>query len=235
MTRRLFDHEDKVFQTTLTRRGGNKYEEELLHRSSTRIPFFVVVSAANAAPVDQQIQYSKKTTLTYPRTYTFRFSLWDDETLGTEVWSEEKAIRLTSATIKTRLGDSTPLEATDFSEQLWVQVERKKPDLSYVVLGKRDRLVSAPYALPGLSSFMRNVVFQVAASGWTQEYVDCGEGYHAISCSTYTSGSSQSITMSGYHWFDVVDFGEVPQQCFIAIRNDDPLPTTVHGYAVSVP
>jgi hypothetical protein len=107
------------------------------------------VVSAWAEPVAKEILYKKTTTLTYPKTYTLRFSLWDAETLGTEVWSEEKSINLTSSTIKTYLGDTIPLDPADFNQQLWVQVEKKKADLTYKVIGTRDKLVAGSYALWG--------------------------------------------------------------------------------------
>lgn len=108
--------------------------------------FFVAVSA-QAAPVENLIQFSKKTSLTYPKTYTMIFSLWDAATDGNEVWWEEKRIELKSAKLTTYLGDTEPLDLVDFSEQLWVQVERKKQDGTRVVLGARVKLTGVTYAL----------------------------------------------------------------------------------------
>jgi len=44
-----------------------------------------ILSPVWADPVIREIYYQKKTTLTYPKTYTLRFSLWDAETGGSEV------------------------------------------------------------------------------------------------------------------------------------------------------
>jgi hypothetical protein len=108
----------------------------------------IYLKPAYSASVVKQIYYQKKTTLTYPKAYTFRFSLWDTDTGGAAyVWSEEKSINMTSATIKTYLGEFSPLDVVDFSQQYWVQVERKKKDASYVPIGGRDMLVVVPYAL----------------------------------------------------------------------------------------
>jgi len=66
-----------------------------------------ILSTAWADPVIREIYYQKKTTLTYPKTYTFRFSLWTDETSTDPlemVWSEEKPVVMKSGTIKTYLG-----------------------------------------------------------------------------------------------------------------------------------
>ena len=67
--------------------------------------FLMSFSAAWAVPVDKEIYYKKSTTLA-PKTYTMRFSLWDAETDGSMVWSEEKTINLTGTAIKTLLGDT---------------------------------------------------------------------------------------------------------------------------------
>jgi len=109
---------------------------------------FVGVAGAWADPVAMELYYQKKTTLIYPKSYSMRFSLWDAQIVGEgmEVWSEEKTIALKSSKISTILGDVTPLDAGVFSQQLWVQVEKKK-GASWDVLGTRDKLRASPYAL----------------------------------------------------------------------------------------
>jgi hypothetical protein len=111
--------------------------------------FLVVIVQAD--PVEKLIQYTKKTTLPYPKTYTMRFSLWDAETDGLEVWFEEKRVALRSSKIKTYLGDTITLDGVDFSQQLWVQVERIKKDGTPVVVGVRDTFSVTPYAASALS------------------------------------------------------------------------------------
>ena len=44
---------------------------------TTGLVLLFVVALVQADPVENLIQYSKKTTLTYPKTYTMKFSLWD--------------------------------------------------------------------------------------------------------------------------------------------------------------
>ena len=83
-------------------------------------------------PVQKQIYYTKKTGLSFPGTYTLRFTLRDAETGGTQVWEEEKSIDLKGSLIKTNLGDIAPLDDVDFSQQYWVQLERRKGDGTYV-------------------------------------------------------------------------------------------------------
>jgi len=100
-----------------------------------------------ADPVVKQIYYQKKTTLAVPNTYTFKFTLWETESGGAiPVWEEVKKLALTTSTLKTYLGDVNPLDGVDFSQQLWVQVERKAK-AKYVAVGPRDAFALAPYAL----------------------------------------------------------------------------------------
>jgi hypothetical protein len=54
---------------------------------------------------------------------------------------------MTSATIKTYLGEISSLDGVDFSQQYWVQVERKKKNGTYVPIAGRDMFVVVPYAL----------------------------------------------------------------------------------------
>src|SRR4030042_4099813 len=108
------------------------------------------VTLAHAAPVIKRIPYEKATSLPIPGTYTIRFSLWDTGIVGTgnQVWSEEKTIKLTSSSIiKTELGGKNPLADVDFSNQLWVQVEREISENTDEVLVSRDRLKVVPYAM----------------------------------------------------------------------------------------
>ncbi len=111
------------------------------------LTLLLMASIASAENAIKQLYFTKKTSLNYPATYTFRLSLWDSEAEGNEAWSEEKPIRLSGATLKTYLGDVISLEAVDFSEQYWVQVERRKGDGTYVLIGERDMLEMVPYAL----------------------------------------------------------------------------------------
>jgi hypothetical protein len=128
---------------------------------STILLVLVGATVAWGEPIANVIYYEKKTTLAHPATYTFRFGLWNAGTLGTgvSVWEEEKNVKITSALIKTYLGTATPLDSAIFSQQLWVQVERKKKDGSYVVIGLRDMLTPSPYALwyppPGTYAFVK--------------------------------------------------------------------------------
>lgn len=116
---------------------------------STLLAFLLsILSLAWADPVIRQIYYQKKTDLTYPKTYTLRFSLWDAKTGGTEIWSEEKPVYLTSGTIRTYLGNKVPLNPAEFEQQLWVQVERYRAKMDdYLVIGARDALEIVPYAM----------------------------------------------------------------------------------------
>ena len=53
---------------------------------------------------------------------------------------------MTSKTLKTNLGTLTPLGPVDFSQQLWVQVERNDGGV-YTTVGTRTKLALGPYAL----------------------------------------------------------------------------------------
>ena len=105
-----------------------------------------ILSIAWADPVVREIYYQKKTTLA-SKSFDLRFSLWDAETGGGEVWSEEKGVTPKNGIIKTYLGDTAPLDGVDFSSQLWVQVERIKKDGTPIAVGTRDMLAVVPYAL----------------------------------------------------------------------------------------
>ena len=61
---------------------------------------FLTATSSWADPVVKQIYYQKKTTLP-PKTFDFTLSLWDAETGGVEVWSEEKELTLTGGILKT--------------------------------------------------------------------------------------------------------------------------------------
>jgi hypothetical protein len=115
--------------------------------------FLLIQGGLYADPVIKEIYYQKKTTLSYPATRTFRFSLWLTET-GTDpsymVWSEPKQVSMTNAYVKTYLGDTILFDTVpvDFSQQYWVQVDRwNAKKNTWVPVGSRDRLGVVPYTL----------------------------------------------------------------------------------------
>ena len=113
----------------------------------------LIVSLAWGAAVDTEISYKKKTAIVGPVQKTFRFSLWDAETGGNMIWSEQKKAPVNATGyITTLLGDTEPLNPADFSQQLWVQVDNVKAGPTYVPIGARDKFVVVPYALHSLSS-----------------------------------------------------------------------------------
>lgn len=114
-----------------------------------------VVLAATASagePVHREIPYKKTVSLYTPKTYTFHFSIYDAEGIdGTELWFEDRSVRLTRKILSYTLGSSKTFEAgvfgpLDFSEQYWVQVSYWTGKV-WKVIGVRDKLTAAPYAL----------------------------------------------------------------------------------------
>ncbi len=123
------------------------------------VVLFVIATSVLAAPL-QLIPYTKKTTLAYPKDYTLRFSLCDDPVAGScAYWSEEKIVSMTNAKIMTNLGDTVALSGVDFSQQYYVQVEKKKKNGIYKMVGARDMIGVVPYAMwsatGGEGSFVR--------------------------------------------------------------------------------
>jgi hypothetical protein len=78
-------------------------------------------------------------------------SLWDSETDGTKLWSEDKLLKPVKKAVSTYLGEMNSLDGVDFSEQLWVQLELKNSDGTYTAVGTRDMLGIVPYAISSLS------------------------------------------------------------------------------------
>jgi hypothetical protein len=139
---------------------------------------FVVLCAGSvlADPATQQIPFTRETTLDVPADYTFRFSLWDVVSGGAEtpnrVWWEEKTLSLADPTINTFLGSVTDpaqrsgyLGDVDFSQQYWVQVEKREANDTYTVLGSRTMFTMPPYAM--WSAQGGNVTSVIAGNGLT--------------------------------------------------------------------
>jgi len=111
--------------------------------------FFLGMAGAWAAPVDEQLAYQKRL-IAAPATgnVSCTFSLFDAEVVGQgmRLWGETKTIPMTSTTrlITTNLGDTVRFSdmGTDFSQQLWVQV-----DCAGQTIGTRDKLAMTSYAL----------------------------------------------------------------------------------------
>jgi len=112
---------------------------------------FWLVSASWAAPLKPVLFYSKAEKGLFNKTYTFRFSLWDAETGGNRVWEEEKAVKTKNSVINTYLGEVNSLEGVNFGQALWVLVEKKETDGTYVQVGEMDELVGVPYAMWALT------------------------------------------------------------------------------------
>lgn len=109
--------------------------------------FLLAATSVWAEPIVNVIYYQKQTLLSYHPAVSrlFRFSLWLEETGGVgPVWSEEKHYTMTNSFVKTYLGSVNPLNGVDFSQQLWVEVEMKKIDGTYVLIGQRTRLGVTP-------------------------------------------------------------------------------------------
>ena len=91
--------------------------------------FFGGYASVRAVPPLMHIPYQKQTNLP-AGTFIMRFSLWNVRSGGTaganRVWSESRTMTFAAAhpTVGTKLGaHGSPLDAVDFQEQLWVQVD----------------------------------------------------------------------------------------------------------------
>jgi hypothetical protein len=107
--------------------------------------FFLFAGLASAGPVEPKLYYQKQLTKVLTNgSHQFTFSLWNAETGGELAWSETKPISVTTMTriVSTYLGDTASLDPVLFSMQLWVQME-----VDGQVMGIRDKLVMAPYAM----------------------------------------------------------------------------------------
>ncbi len=114
-------------------------------------------TAWGATPPEELIHYSQTSgSLTPGVTYTIRFSMWDAKTAGdgTMAWSEEKPVTVAADhTITTNLGSVNPLSSLDFSQQYWVQADRKTQNGTYVMIGTvRKQFKMVPYAEYALES-----------------------------------------------------------------------------------
>jgi len=112
---------------------------------------FWFISSAWSEPIKPSVFYSKVEKGLGNKTYTFRFSLWDAETGGNKVWEEEKVLKTKSSVINTYLGEVNSLEGVNFGQALWVQVEKKETDGTYVQVGGMDELMGVPYAMWALT------------------------------------------------------------------------------------
>jgi len=138
-------------------------------------------SLSDGADVSKEIYYEKETKLQKNSDQKLRFSLWDAQTSGAQVWSEETPfIKLGDKTVRHYLGRIVPFDSipipVDFSQQLWVQLETwDNKSNQFVIVGSRDRLSLIPYAL--WSDTALNLAFS-CPEGYFLQYTsnawDCG-------------------------------------------------------------
>ena len=111
------------------------------------VAVFCLGSSLWSEPISPAIFYSKTDKKLGSKSCILKFSLWDAETGGNRVWEEEKPLMTKNSTINTYLGEITSIRPTEednpssgvnFSQALWVQVERQLSDGSYVEVGERQ-------------------------------------------------------------------------------------------------
>lgn len=169
---------------------------------------FLSAIMAWAGPVDQKLLYQKQLTTALPTgNLQFIYSLWDNETVGNGLWAESKTIAVTSTTrvIKTMLGDGTPyyagitLDAVDFSQQLWVQVEVWNGQ-SWQTLGTREKLGVVPYALWSATSDVPGVPGPEGPAGPQGPQGEQGPagpaGVTSATAMTLSAGSSATASLN---------------------------------------
>ena len=99
---------------------------------------FWFVSTTLSEPSKPLIFYSKAENGLGNGNHIFRFSLWNAEKAGNIVWEEQKKVIIQRSTINTFLGEVNSLLKVDFSKSLWIQVEERKSDGSYRLVGGRE-------------------------------------------------------------------------------------------------
>jgi len=158
----------------------------------------LVASLAFAEPL--KLPFSRQTHLP-EGAVTLRFSLWDAKIQGSEKWFETKDLEIEAdQRIVTQLGDVTdaseragPLSEVNFSEVLWVQVDRVQ-DGSTQTLGERTLLTGSAGPTLGTASEAKTV-----KSG-TQVSSVPDPGDHAPSAGTKinkVAGVNPGKTLSG--------------------------------------
>ncbi len=77
-------------------------------------------------------------------TYTFKFTLFDEQTAGSVLWTETHAeVDIAQGVFRVALGLETPLEAELLEETRWLEIQIN----GQAPLVPRQRIISVPYAL----------------------------------------------------------------------------------------
>jgi hypothetical protein len=112
---------------------------------------FGLTFAAWSEQLNPLVSYSKTIKGMGSQSYALRFSLWDAESGGNMLWQEEKTLKATRSVIQTYFGEENTIEWIDFSHALWVQVEKKLHNGTYIQIGERDELSGVAYAMWALT------------------------------------------------------------------------------------
>jgi hypothetical protein len=96
-------------------------------------------------------------------TYSIRFSIWDDATLGSELWNETQSVQVSKGLLNVNLGSGTPLGLA-FDKYYWLEIKvGADPKLS-----PRTKLTSVGYA------FMAEQAITALSSPTGGGWVDAG-------------------------------------------------------------
>jgi len=111
---------------------------------SLYVMLMVVALAITALAVPEQMNYQGKLTnpdgVAIEGTVNIRFSFWDDETAGSEVWFENRSVDVHKGLFDVHLGEINPITLR-FDRDIWLQIA-----VEGEVLDTRQKMTTVPHA-----------------------------------------------------------------------------------------
>lgn len=125
--------------------------------------------------------------------YSIRFSIWDDLTLGSELWNETQSVQVTNGLFNVNLGSITPL-GLPFDKYYWLEIKvGADPKLT-----PRTKLTSVGYAYTAEQAF--TALSAPSGGGWVDAGATVSLQTSTDKVGIGTASPASNLHIKGVNW-----------------------------------